>query len=323
MLKEFGFAGCFIVSFFAAMALEEILRVFGMDLGPIWVKAAIALVPTAIFAIKIRSFGRPMFVFLLFVMVLLSTTELGTDSWVAALMTPVLKRFGDNAGNWVLIYTSAIMFVMRFSAGPVVHRLSPLSLLCICSVVASVGLFWISAAGAVPIMIFLAATLYGLGKSFFWPTTLGVVSEQFPKGGALTINAIGGIGMISVGVLGNPLLGTIQDKYLDSHLNQQNPALHAKVAGAPQSKFGFTFQPLDNTKVAALPADEKAEVESVRAENNQATLAKQAVLPALMFVCFLALVMYFRAKGGYKPVDIGSGKEGEKLGGDLKTPVGA
>ena len=30
-------------------------------------------------------------------------------------------------------------------------------------------------------MIFIFATLYGFGKTFFWPTMLGVVSEQCPK----------------------------------------------------------------------------------------------------------------------------------------------
>ena len=303
MLKEFGFAGCFIVSFFAAMALGEILGIAHIDL-PMSIKLIIAIVPTIIFAVKVKSFGRPMFVFLLLVMVLLATTELGTDSWVAALMTPVLKNLGDNAGNWVLIYTSVVMLIMRFCAGPIVHRISPLGLLCVCAAVASCGLFWLSKAGPVPIMIFLAATMYGLGKSFFWPTTLGIVSEQFPRGGALTINAMGGMGMIAVGVLGGPLLGTMQDNYLDKHLQTQNPALHEKVAGPQQSKFGFTFQPLDNVKVAALPQNEQAEIETVRVANNQATLSKQAVLPAIMCVCYLGLLMYFKTKGGYKQVHI-------------------
>jgi MFS family permease len=309
MLKEFGFAGCLIVSFFAAMALGEILVLFKIDLS-MTAKLIIAIVPTIIFAVKVKSFGRPMFVFLLLVMILLATTELGTDSWVAALMTPVLKSLGDNAGNWILIYTSVIMLIMRLCAGPIVHRISPLALLCVCSAIASIGLFWLSKAGPVPVMIFLAATMYGLGKSFFWPTTLGVVSEQFPRGGALTINAMGGMGMIAVGVLGGPLLGTIQDNYLDKHLMEQYPALHEKVAGPEQSKFGFTFQPLDNAKIAALPANEQAEVEQVRVNNNQATLSKQAVLPAIMFFCYLGLLMYFKTKGGYKQVHIeASGKD--------------
>ena len=114
----------------------------------------------------------------------------------------------------------------------------------------SIGLYWLAHAGAAPIIVFAAATCYGLGKTFFWPTTLGVVSEQFPKGGALTLSAVAGVGMISVGVLGNPLLGTVQDKFLDQRLAAQNPALHEKITEPAQSKFGLTFQPLDKTKIA-------------------------------------------------------------------------
>jgi MFS family permease len=290
-----------ILFIFLAYSIDEILRVFGLHLN-LAAMAVIALVPTALFAARIRSFGRPMFIILMFVMMMLATTEVGTDSWIAALMTPVLKDFGSNAGNWVLIYTSLIMFVLRFFAGPIAHRLSPLGLLAVCAAVATTGLFWLAHAGAAPIMVFLAATCYGFGKTFFWPTTLGVVSEQFPKGGALTLNAIAGVGMISVGVLGNPLLGTIQDHFLDKTLAKQNPPLHAKVAGAAQSKFGLTYQPLDNAKIATLPEPERAEVTRVHTANNQATLAKVAVLPAIMFLCYVGLLLHFKSRGGYRPV---------------------
>lgn len=303
MLKEFGWAGCLILSVFMAYALDEILRVFGLHLNTVAI-IAIALVPTALFAARIRSFGRPMFVILMFVMMLLATTEIGTDSWIAALMTPVLKDFGSNAGNWVLIYTSSIMFVLRFFAGPIAHRISPLGLLTVCAAVAATGLFWLAHAGAAPIMVFLAATCYGFGKTFFWPTTLGVVSERFPKGGALTLNAIAGVGMISVGVLGNPLLGTVQDHFLDQRLAKQNQTLYAKVTGVPQSKFGLTYQPIDQTKLAVLPAAEQAEVTQVQTANNQSTLAKVAVLPVIMFVCYLGLFLYFKTRGGYRPVQV-------------------
>jgi len=303
MLMEFGWAGCFILSLFAAYAIDEILRVFDMHLPGLGI-VLVTLVPTIIFALRIRSFGRPIFVILLLVMVLLATTELGTDSWIAALMTPVLKEFGANAGNWVLIYTSSIMFVLRFCAGPIAHRLSPLGLLAVCAAVASTGLFWLAHAGAAPFMIFLAATCYGFGKTFFWPTTLGVVSEQFPKGGALTLSAIAGVGMISVGVLGNPLLGTMQDHFLDKSLAAQDAALHAQVADPAQSKFGLTYQPLDKTKIAALPPAQQAEVETIRTANNQATLARVALLPALMFLCYVGLILHFRARGGYAQVHL-------------------
>jgi MFS family permease len=303
MLKEFGWAGCLILSAFAAFAVDEILRVFDLRL-PLIAMLLIALVPTVFFMLRIRSFGRPMFILLMLVMILLATTELGTDSWIAALMTPVLKDFGSNAGNWVLIYTSSIMFVLRFCAGPIAHRLSPLGLLAVSAAIACAGLFWLAHAGTAPAMIFIAATLYGLGKTFFWPTTLGVVSEQFPRGGALTLNAIAGVGMISVGVLGNPLLGTIQDHSLDRMLAEKGSALHTTVAEPPQSKFGLTYQALDKTKIAELPPDSRAEVEQLRVTNSQLTLAKVAILPGLMFCCYLGLIFYFNSRGGYRPVHI-------------------
>ena len=44
-------------------------------------------------------------------------------------------------------------------------------------------------------------TVYGIGKTFYWPTMLGVISERFPKGGALALGLSGGLGMISAGLL--------------------------------------------------------------------------------------------------------------------------
>ncbi|SPE60750.1 Fucose permease [Verrucomicrobia bacterium] len=303
MLREFGLAGCLIVSVFAAYALDEILQVFGSRLST----TALVIIPLAItglMATRIRSFGRPMFVFLMLVMILLATTELGTDSWIAALMEPVLKNFGADAGKYVIIYTSVIMFVLRFCAGTITRRISSLGLLAVCSAIASAGLFWLGHAGAAAGMVFLAATCYGAGKSFFWPTMLGVVSEQFPKGGALTISAIAGVGMISVGVLGNPLLGTIQDHFLDQNLAQEYPALHEKIVEPAQTKYGLIYRPLDQTRIHGLSQTEKDEVNRVLTANNQATLAKVAVLPAIMFLCYVSLLLYFKSRGGYRQVHL-------------------
>ena len=44
---------------------------------------------------------------------------------------------------------------------------------------------------------------------------LGIVSEQCPKGGALTLNAIAGIGMLSVGIVGQPLIGKMTEDATD------------------------------------------------------------------------------------------------------------
>lgn len=304
MLKEFGAGSVFICSFFVVYAFNTIftsLNVYkgGDILLPAFIIGAVA---AGAFFAKYKSFGRPMFVFLLLIMILLATTELGTDGWVAALMEPVLES--KNAGYLVLIYTSAIMFVLRFFAGPIVHKISPLGLLCACAALASGGLFFIANAGASHALLFIAATGYGIGKTFFWPTTLGVVCEQFPKGGAMTINAIAGVGMISVGVLAGPLFGAMQDNTLDARLQKTDPAVYAKVAGEEKSAFMMSYKVVDKAKVGTLPEAEKKTVEKVSAENSQASLATVAMLPGIMFLCYLALILYFRSKGGYKAVEL-------------------
>src|SRR5262249_45755347 len=142
------------------------------------------------------------------------------------------------AGTLVLIYTALIMFVLRFFAGPIVHRISPLGLLAVCAALAACGLVWLSKAGVVPAVVFAAATLYGVGKTFYWPTTLGVVSEQYPKGGALMINAIAGVGMISVGTLGNPGIGYFQDRTFNQIVSERNPELKTAILVEKPSIFG-------------------------------------------------------------------------------------
>ena len=77
MLKEFGWAGCFIVAYFIAGAVDAVgTGIFNAALptAAFW---AITLLPTIAFAVAYKSFGRPIFVFLLLVMILLATTELG------------------------------------------------------------------------------------------------------------------------------------------------------------------------------------------------------------------------------------------------------
>jgi hypothetical protein len=193
------------------------------------------------------------------------------------------------------------MMVLRLFAGAIVHRMSPLMLLMVSSGIAAVGLELLS--GATGLAILAIATLYGVGKTFFWPTMLGIVSERFPKGGALTLNAISGVGMIAVGILGNPLFGYWQDTGRAERLAQVSPEIHGKVLAdeAKSSVFG-RYVPIDKDKVEALPEAERAVVSSLDEHVQRDTLGHVAVLPIGMFIAYLALWLWFRARGGYKPV---------------------
>ena len=227
MLREFGAGSCFIVCFFVVAGLNQILVILGVPTFGLVAQMAIALVVALLFAWYVRSFGRPMFILLLLIMVLLATTELGTDSWISDIMRTVLQS--PTRGTLFLVWTSLIMFVLRFFAGPIVHRIGPLGLLAASAAIAAAGLFWLSKAGTSPAMLFAAATFYGVGKTFFWPTTLGVVSEQYPRGGALMLNAIAGVGMISVGTIGNPAIGAVQDRALSAEIRAADPALAERL----------------------------------------------------------------------------------------------
>jgi MFS family permease len=336
MLKEFGAGSSLVVCFLLFAGLDQILQVLGssleipglheqlaaampLGLAKLVQYLLLALIPAALFGVIVRTFGRPMFVFLLLVMVLLATTELGTDGWISDIMRSVLES--STKGTLFLVYTSLIMFVLRFFAGPIVHRISPLGLLATCAAIASLGLLWLSTAQATG-MLFLAATFYGFGKTFFWPTTLGVVSEQYPKGGALMLNAIAGVGMLAVGVLGGPAIGFLMDERLDDQLRQAQPEVHAQVMKPGVGMFG-EVNTLDQEKLAELPADQKAQIEETQVSAKQGTLATVAILPAIMFVCYLILIAYFRSRGGYKAqVLTGHAAHDEEFTGGLPGPAG-
>jgi MFS family permease len=295
MLQEVGIIGAAIV---VVIMIAEIGRIFGWTLT---LKVVVAAVLIIGYGFYVRSFGRPLFILLLLIMLPLATTELGTDSWITELVTPVMAELGLQAG-WILVYTALIMMILRFFAGPIVHRLSPLGLLAVCSAIAIVGLITLSKATG--IMIFVAATIYALGKTFFWPTMLGIAAERFPKGGALTLNAIGGMGMLSVGVIGAVFLGNIQDKQIDRELFQQNPSVHEKVVAEEKSSVFGTYSPLDQEKIGSLGSDEKLVVETIKASAKKNALLTVAIFPAIMLVCYLILILYFRSKGGYKAEEL-------------------
>jgi MFS family permease len=309
MMKEFGWASCFIVSFFTVLAINTVPVSLGWyaDSSLAFVIAlAIATVASIIFQIKVRSFGQPLFVFLLLVMILLATTELGTDSWMGDIMQSVA---GAKIGAWIPVLTAVIMFVLRFFAGPIVHRITPLGLLCVCAFIAAAGLMWIAYAAIPPSLgiVLIGATLYGVGKTFYWPTTLGVVCEQFPKGGAMTINSIAGVGMISVGVIGGSFLGTLQDVDKDRTLKTQDPAVYEKATEKEETtSFLMTFRKWNQPEIDKLPEEEKKVVDGVKNQVKQTVLAKFAILPAIMFLCYLGLIFYFKSKGGYKIVELPS-----------------
>jgi hypothetical protein len=237
----------------------------------------------------------------------LATTELGTDGAITGIMEEPMTVAGFHP-LWVLIYTSAIMAILRFFfAGPIVKKLTPIGLLILSSVMAIVGLFFLSSAQGLMI-IFVFATIYGFGKTFFWPTMLGVVSEQSPKGGALTLNAIAGIGMLTVGIVGGPLIGKMQEDSVAKKMNQET---YSQISSENSYLLG-NYTAVDPSKVAELGEEKAGEINEEVKLAKQGALANVTVFPVFMLVCYILLFLYFKQRGGYKPVEIDSSTGGSE-----------
>lgn len=338
MLSEFGILGASVVGFLVTLQLIDFFSVDGvLSTG---MKLLFVLIGVGIvvgFGVYTRAIGRPLMFILVLIMMPLATTEIGTDGWITGIMEGVAA--GKFDPGWVLVYTSVIMMVLRFFAGPIVHSLSPLGLLALSAVLAIVGLLSLSFAAGT--MIFIAATLYGFGKTFFWPTMLGVVAEQTPKGGALTLNAISGIGMLAVGTLGFPYIGTLQaDKQIEAIQNsavaQEVPGLvvgGALAAVTDKSVYEIIkYKAIDDTQLNAAVAalgDERssqvaAEIKNLRDNSNQGALGSMAIFPAIMLVGYIGLIFYFKARGGYSAeVLAGHAAEDEKFTGGVEGPADA
>lgn len=314
MLGEFGFSGAAVVAFLIFLQFDQEFPGNSNLLIAVCAIAAIA------FGVYTMSLGRPLMFVLILIMAPLATTEIGTDGWISNVMASAVTF---HAG-WILVYTSVIMMVLRFFAGPIVHKLSPLGLLILSCALAIAGLFALSGAEGVAI-IFAAATLYALGKTFFWPTMLGIVSEQTPKGGALTLNSVSGIGMLAVGVLGFPYIGSLQEKKAVVAVGEVKEAAAVPgliVDGKVAPKYvtqkdiyykTIKYPSLNGEEITALiktaPEAEQTSIteaiEGAKAKSGQKALANMALFPAVMLIAYIALFMYFKSKGGYKPKAVG------------------
>ena len=162
-----------------------------------------------------RQTARPLFLILFVCMWMTAAVEIGPDQWFPRVMGALVPQLNPEAGSGVLflVYTAGLMFALRMWGSAVTHK-SPLGTLIVSSVLAGVGLYWLggldqrsSAAAAMA-----AATLFGVGKTFLWPTMLGVTAELFPRGGALLLSLMGGAGMLSVGLV-LPIMGQRMDQY--------------------------------------------------------------------------------------------------------------
>ncbi|MCC5876108.1 MAG: MFS transporter [Candidatus Sumerlaeia bacterium] len=217
---------------------------------------------------------RPFFFIFFICMAFTTALELGPNRWI-----PSILQAGGIPGILVLVWISGIMAVLRYFAGYFVGWASPTGLLILSSVISGVGLFWLSFAetGAVA---FLAATVFAIGISYFFPTMVGVVSERVPKGGALAMCLVMGMGMLGSGFMGQ-VMGNIADRYVPDRLDENRVAMiletameeftPIRVAGSPapgQSEDDIDPEALQAAIDVAEPLNLSGEALAVKANTG-------------------------------------------------------
>ncbi len=250
MMEEIGLLGAIVV--IALLGLWFAADVFpglGMSSTMGWIAAVVLLVA---FGMSTKfTMGHWVLGFLLVLHGLVGYVELGTDSWISNITGTILAD--PKKGLMLFIWTSALMFTLRFFAGPIVHKISPLGLLFAAAAIAAIGLTMLGSA-TTGIACIIATTVYGIGKTYYWPTMLAVASERFPKGGALVLGCLGGVGMLSAGLLGGPGIGYKQDYFASNYLKEKSAPAYERYQSDTKKSFLIfpSIAGLDQSKVATL-----------------------------------------------------------------------
>jgi fucose permease len=216
----------------------------------------------------IRACMSPLFLFMAFCMILTAATELGTNQWIAALMSNV-----SASPILLLVWISGIMALARQFGGTLIHNMKSTVVLLTSAILAFAGLLLLGYTGGT--MVFVSAAVFALGVAFFWPSMLGFVSENIPQSGALGLAIMGGIGFFG-GFLAQPSMGAIFDAQT--------------LASIPAG------QTVDILKSAAAGTQEAATWAKVQLEGGALTLRYVAIVPAILIGAFTYLLLLKRKK---------------------------
>jgi len=306
MFKDVGILGglvvCYLLSIFCVKMLNLSAGVSYGITGALLVLVGI---------ITKGSFGSVLLFVLFIAQALVGAVELGTDSWIQNITG---NLFSSQEGKYLFIWTSAIMFGLRFCAHFIEKtlKLSPVGLLLVCAIIACVGLNMASGiqtfTGAL-----VALAIYAAGKTFFWPTMLAIVGDRYPRSGAVAISIMGGIGMLSGGLVGSAGLGYAKDRFAAESLKSTNAPLFEQNKAEKESTF-LIFDPatgLDGKKLgdarsveAKSRTPDQAALVAADQAGDRKTLKSDAWLPAAMAVIYLLVLFYFKGIGGYRPVKV-------------------
>ena len=325
MFKDVGMLGAAVIGFFLWLYVKAdlgrlLFSLTGNDFftGNNWEYIAMAVGIGAWFAfsgLSKFSMGAVILTVLFLIHAMVGAVELGTDNWIQNITGNILT---SEQGKILFVITSATMFALRFCAHFIENTLglTPVALLLVCAILACVGLNLVSGITSFTGAL-LALSVYAVGKTFFWPTMLAVASDRFPRTGAIAMSIMGGIGMMSAGLIGGPGLGYAKDRFAAESLNK-TPEIYKEYQNTDSSSFLFFdgVKGIDAKKLGAI--NEKKEEDRTPAEKtvhaasitgDRETLKADSFIPAGMAIFYLGLLIYFMMIGGYKPLNIdGSAK---------------
>ena len=209
---------------------------------------------------------RPLFWVFWVCMFFTATAELAPGQWVNIALSHIVGM----QGILLLVYVSALMFVMRHFAGPIVAHISPIGLMFVSCLAAGIGLYLLSLADT-PLLAFGAATVWGIGVCYLWPTMLAITSERFPRGGAMALGLMGFAGGMAIKFV-LPQMGAIFD------------TAKAQAAGGADQLASLSPQAMQEVL-------RYASVESFQSV---------AIVPLLLLPVFGLIWLFDRRKGGHQ-----------------------
>ena len=251
--------------------LGALISKFMTDFGFNWeAQMWLIMIPTVIYAVlffgktfpqpqvegatslgeNFKAMISPLYIFLFICMALTAITEFGPNQWVSI----VLAESGAEP-MLILALISGLMAVGRFFAGPVVQRLGQTGVLLAGSILATIGIYMFSTVTGP--MAYVAAVIFAIGITYFWPVMVGAVAQRVPLSSALGMSVIGGVGMFS----------------------------------------SFIFQPIIGSWIDGARAENMAQGISGNAlelATGQDTLEKMVAFPAILIVLFI--ILYFWQK---------------------------
>lgn len=321
MLREFGGLGIFLATAFLFYRFSEVTGTLGEGYARIVTSLAVGAGAGLLSGLFLKSAGKIMFFILCLIMIPLATAEIATDGWIQVLMKPVMKADFKIDSGYAIVCSSVIMMTLRFFAGVPLKFMTAPTLLLVSSVFSIIGLFMLSSVGGV--FIIVAFVIYAIGQTFYWPTVLGFTSEQFPKGGAMTLNTVSAMGLLTVGIFGIPFLGAVKTNFDANALEANKPELYAKTelvvneeTGKSEQKplytedknfFGWDHKTLKKDAALAdesLTEEESASLLTILDKSARKTILVAAALPAIMAIAFLLIIFWYKSQGGYKPVQL-------------------